>query len=235
MKILIVGAGITGLSTYLYLRRHLPDSQSLTITIVEAYDTSKIKSKSTSAASTHELSKTNVDNSPATFASAVVGSALGVSANGLNCLRRIDSDGSTKTLDRIINRGALITKWDINCARGWKLAEAKLCPDLGTSEAQKQEDEGLGPALMIVRQALWEELRDAVIELGGKSAIANKRVTDVVVTDDGCRDEPIRLHFADGSEEVADLLIGADGLKSIVRKVMFQDVKETDYITPHYE
>ena len=34
---------------------------------------------------------------------------------------------------------------------------------------------------------------------------------------------PIMLHFQDGSTETCDILIGADGLKSAVRKTMFQE------------
>jgi salicylate hydroxylase len=34
---------------------------------------------------------------------------------------------------------------------------------------------------------------------------------------------PIMLHFQDGSTATCDILIGADGLKSAVRKTMFQD------------
>ena len=34
---------------------------------------------------------------------------------------------------------------------------------------------------------------------------------------------PIMLHFQDGSTATCDILIGADGLKSAVRKTMFQE------------
>ena len=34
---------------------------------------------------------------------------------------------------------------------------------------------------------------------------------------------PITLHFQDGSTATCDILIGADGLKSAVRKTMFQE------------
>jgi hypothetical protein len=36
-------------------------------------------------------------------------------------------------------------------------------------------------------------------------------------------DAPIMLHFQDGSTATCDILIGADGLKSAVRKTMFQE------------
>jgi 2-polyprenyl-6-methoxyphenol hydroxylase-like FAD-dependent oxidoreductase len=240
MKIIIVGAGISGLSTYLFLLKHLPDPSSHTITIVEAYDTAKLP---TSFAARLANSKVNVEGSD-TFTASVIGSALGISANGLAVLRRIDGDGSTKTLDKIVSKGHIVTKWSLNCSRGWELGQMNFMPltkkngEVGNGKDPKAKDDALGTGIIIVRHMLWDCLRDSVVEAGGQ--IVTKRVVNIVVDEGGGvkNGHAVTVTFADGTVNSADLVIGADGLKSVVRKVMFRKEKEKggkDYITPQYE
>lgn len=61
--------------------------------------------------------------------------------------------------------------------------------------------------------------------------IVTKRVAEVVASPDGRN----VVHFADDSPPVeADLVIGADGLKGIVKRALFPET-EGDPFPPHYE
>jgi 2-polyprenyl-6-methoxyphenol hydroxylase-like FAD-dependent oxidoreductase len=205
MKILIIGAGISGLTAYLFLRKHLPSPSSHTITIYEAYDTSKIYSKDPST-----------DPSADHFLVTAIGNALGIGVNGLNVLRRLDP----QLFAEVVSSGCPVDKWLITNARGWKLASVKMptTPD------------GSVQSIMIARQALWEVLRSHVPD----SVIMNRKVVDVVIR----KAKRNEVAFEDGRVEEADLVIGADGLRSIVRTAMFREdavVGGKDYITPRYE
>lgn len=205
MKISIVGAGISGLTTYLFLRKHLPNSSTHSITIYEAYDTSKLYTNST----THDPSADH-------FLVTAIGNALGISANGLNVLRRLDSH----LFDEVVSRGCPVHTWKITNARGWNLVDAKIP---GSEEGEVQ-------SIMIARQALWEVLWSRVPD----GVVVNRKVVDVVAR----KAKRNEVAFADGGVEEADLVVGADGLRSIVRTAMFREdlvVGGIDYITPQYE
>lgn len=49
---------------------------------------------------------------------------------------------------------------------------------------------------------------------------------DIPASGPGHESGPITLHFSDGTTATADVLIGADGIRSTVRKVMFQHIIE---------
>jgi 2-polyprenyl-6-methoxyphenol hydroxylase-like FAD-dependent oxidoreductase len=207
MKIIIIGAGISGLTTYLFLRKHLPNPASHSITIYEAYDISKLYSSNPSSAP-------EADH----FLVTAIGNAIGIGANGLNVLHRLDQD----ILNEVLARGCPTHSWRITNARGWKLADVKM-PDVtdGSTGA---------PSIMIARQALWEVLRDHV----PVEDIVHRKVVDVVIR----KAKRNEIAFADGCLEEADLVLGADGLRSIVRTAMFREevvVDGRDYITPKYE
>jgi 2-polyprenyl-6-methoxyphenol hydroxylase-like FAD-dependent oxidoreductase len=70
----------------------------------------------------------------------------------------------------------------------------------------------------MIHQALLREVPQSAVHWG-------KNVKRVEATDDG-----VQVQFADGSMEHADLVIGADGLKSTVRKSIFGDE-----FTPKYK
>ena len=207
MRIIIIGAGISGLTTYLFLRKHLPNFPSHSITIYEAYDTSKLYSETPSS-----------DPSADHFLVTAIGNALGIGLNGLNVLRRLDQG----LLEEVLVRGCPVHNWRITNARGWKLVDVEL-PASTDGSIQMQ-------SVMIARQALWEILRGHV----PADAIVNRKVADVVIR----KAKRNEVAFTNGSVEEADLVIGADGLRSIVRTAMFREklvVDGTDYITPKYE
>jgi 2-polyprenyl-6-methoxyphenol hydroxylase-like FAD-dependent oxidoreductase len=209
MKIIIIGAGISGLTTYLFLRKHLPNLVSHSITIYEAYDISKLYSET-------PYSEPSADH----FLVTAIGNAIGIGANGLNVLRRLNQG----LFDEVIARGCPTHSWRITNARGWKLADIKL-PAANAADGSAKTQ-----SVMIARQKLWEVLRNHV----PADVIVNQKVVDVVIR----KSKRNEVAFADGKVEEADLVFGADGLRSIVRTAMFREemvVAGKDYITPKYE
>ena len=78
------------------------------------------------------------------------------------------------------------------------------------------------------RHSLWRCLRTRVPD----GIIINKRVSQVIA---GSKAEPVIVRFEDGSEPVeADLVIGADGLRSTTKNALFPDIKG-DIYPPQYE
>ena len=301
MKIIIVGAGITGLATYLFLHQclneeHHPDSnddvssssngeakpkQKDQIILVEAYDTSKIRQeyllathhdhrgrdeqvsgKVTTKEATipgHAEAPEDADG-PTLFTPVTVGAALGIARNGLSVLSRIDGgSGTGDTLRRIRARGHAIEKLVFDCARGWTLGEVDMTDDstrptvAGRRSEKKEEEKHIPPMVLIVRRALWEELYESVVRISGlreENAILNKRVIGIDASrgegEDGSQADLVLVRFGDGSVETADLVLGADGIRSAVRKAMFEKKKDgtgsaglkdddEDYVTPVYE
>ncbi|KAK2759326.1 hypothetical protein FQN54_002804 [Arachnomyces sp. PD_36] len=204
MKTIIVGAGISGLASYLSLKKHLPESPSSephSFTIYEAYDTSKkAPLSSLPAGETHS-------------ATLVVGGGLGVSPNGLSVLKRLDED----LFNDVVGSGYPYSHWTFKNSYGWNLARLF---------AGNNEDPPMNSVAMS-RQAVWNCLRDRVPD----GVIVNRRISEVVPSAEGRS----VVKFADGSpDEEADLVIGADGLKSIVRRGIFREEEEDPY-PPHYE
>lgn len=81
---------------------------------------------------------------------------------------------------------------------------------------------------MIARHAFWEFLRDRVLAgAADADAVHRRKVVDIVV---GHETRLNVIKFEDGGEETADLVIGADGLRSILRKALFSkpSSQETD-------
>src|SRR5207248_7188203 len=79
----------------------------------------------------------------------------------------------------------------------------------------KSRDEPPLTCVMIARQALWNCLRVNVPD----SAIITKKVSAVVRK---AGEQKNIIKFADGSaDEECDLIIGADGLRSVVRRAIF--------------
>ena len=195
MKIVIIGGGISGLTTYLFLRKLLPPSPAndrpLEILIYESHKAPKNADRPE-----HSLS------APSPFAQGV-GGVLGISPNGVRVLQQLD-----KNLFRtVVNHGYPVRQFHFRNSHGMALASFPTTnfadPPLHT--------------VLISRQALWDALRDQVPD----SAVLCKRVSAVTL---GTSTQRPRMQFADGSsDEVADLVIGADGVHSVVKQAVTSD------------
>jgi 2-polyprenyl-6-methoxyphenol hydroxylase-like FAD-dependent oxidoreductase len=214
MRIVIIGAGISGLSTYLFLRKHLPTpsppAEPHTIYIYETYDTTRGLNTQDGI---HPGAQDQVANSIA------IGGGLGIVGNGLNVLKRLDES----LFHDVVRHGHSMHAFKMCNARGWTLARIPV----------KTRDEPPVTCVMLGRHALWNCLRVNVPD----SAIVNKKVSCVVAT---AGEQKNLIKFADGSpDEEADLVIGADGLRSVVRRAIFSSGRENDKteepFPAHYE
>lgn len=192
MKIVIVGAGLSGLSTHLFLKKHLPNpsppASPHEITIYESQDPSSFLD--------HEKPHEDFDTAPSQSPYHTShDSGIFIAPNGLHVLRRLDVDLFTD----ILRTGHSISVESISSARG--------C-DLGSTRVQSDEKPPMN-SLLISYRALQRCFRELIPD----GAIVHKEVSEVV---DRGEIGP-RVCFADGSEDVeCDLVLRCDGLQGIV-------------------
>jgi 2-polyprenyl-6-methoxyphenol hydroxylase-like FAD-dependent oxidoreductase len=205
MKIVIIGAGISGCTAYLSLRKYLPNPPAPALDheyiIYEAHNTSN-------GVSTFK----DLSNNSSYAATIVIGGGLGLGANGLSVLKRLDEN----LLKDITRGGYAYSHFNMKSKHGRVLMNR-----LATGSNPPMNSLGLH------RHHLWKCLNERV----PPGIIVNKRVSHVEVHTEGRN----TVHFVDGSLPVdADLVIGADGLKSVVKNVMFLEAKGDEY-APRYE
>ena len=204
MKIIIVGAGVSGLSTYLQLRKVLPASSSHTIL---AYESQQPRESLSSAAS----NPSPPEAEDLTDSAAVVGNSIGLGPSSLRLLRYIDN----RLYNLFKARGYVNHSYTFKRARGHTIAVTST-GDRGSPEEY---------TISCPR----EGLRRCLHQIVGKDQIEYRKVTRVDLTGK----KPI-VEFADGGKEDADLIVGADGVRSIIKKAIFEDDHEDRY-APRYE
>ncbi|KIX02415.1 uncharacterized protein Z518_08356 [Rhinocladiella mackenziei CBS 650.93] len=244
VKIIIIGAGISGLSTYLFLRKHLlsqdPSSEH-EIKIYEAYDISKSHFNTALNGTNHPDTSSRSARSEELDTPQTIGSAIGLSRNGISVLSHLDDEQESQNtepslIDQVAMLGHPIARWEISTARGFTLAAINFAAkaaksnskSAGSQKATRKDHKYHG--VMIARQAFWEVLRDRVLKVA-PNVVIQKKVLAVLIGNINSRSI---VTFADGSREEADLVIGADGLRSVVRKAMFsqnQHPNNTDTAT----
>ena len=146
-----------------------------------------------------------------TYNASVVGASIGLSPNGPKVLKRLDED----LYNEVMNTGHVIKTCKITNARGWVLADVPAGPNNETM-------------LMVGREEIWQCLRRRVPE----SVIVRKKVRKVEIGHSSNV-----LLFSDGSKAEADLVVGADGIWSVVRRAIFDagEGKSEYKYSPHYE
>ncbi|KAH7042187.1 hypothetical protein B0J12DRAFT_673929 [Macrophomina phaseolina] len=206
MKIIIVGAGISGLSTALFLRKHLPTppppSHPNTILICESH---------------HPRSKASlpsISSEPAAFESlpastTTVGGGLGIAPNGMRVLRDLDAG----IHDAVAAQGFACHTFVFRATKGWTLGRRKTG---GGGEPEEV-------CVASTRHGLWSCLMGAVEKEEGV-VVMYRRVVRVRRDDAAGKVVVSFMEESDGGgegEEEADLVVGADGTKSVVRKGLF--------------
>ncbi|GAA1979647.1 FAD-dependent monooxygenase [Amycolatopsis minnesotensis] len=127
-----------------------------------------------------------------------VGAFLTLAVNGLDALDALDLKDLVKGL------GFDTPKMSLSLGDGHRLAEFPLggaMPDGTVSQTVRRSD-------------LYVALRDEAVRRGVHTEYG-KRLVSASETADG-----VRARFADGTEADGDLLIGADGLRSQVRRII---------------
>ncbi|KAF2095375.1 FAD/NAD(P)-binding domain-containing protein [Rhizodiscina lignyota] len=201
MKIIIIGAGISGLSNALLLKKHLSPilaatSSPLTIHIYESH---------APRAANAPLDSNDITLADLSSSTALVGGGLGVGPNGMRALRFI----SESLYERVKAQGWVVKRFVFKSAYGWRLSSVS-CADREGKDAKDAEY-----TVSSSRHGIWAALRD---EVDDGASVTYRKVVEVKPGEEGGRGP--RVVFEDGEEEEADLVIGADGIRSVVRKAI---------------
>lgn len=124
-----------------------------------------------------------------------VGGGMGLAPNGFQAFDAIGVGDAIRAVSTPTN-GLVLHSWN-----GKTLARFGTLP-------------GIDPTRFVMRAELFGALRRAAEERG-ITTVHGKRVVDATEGPDG-----VTAHFADGTTASADVLIGADGLRSTVRRLI---------------
>ncbi|KAL9129342.1 MAG: hypothetical protein Q9217_002180 [Psora testacea] len=189
MKIVIVGAGIGGLTTYLFLTKLLASAfrpqGTLHIVILEKHNASK----------SPDVLGEHVHKSEST----TVGGALGIAPNGVQVLQDLDED----LCHDVVSKGYPVSYFALKSAQGWKLADFRA-----TNYESPPK-----PTILIGRQKLWDCLRQRVPD----NAIIYQTISHIEQSH--LNHQKVR-YKANTIECEADLVIGADGVRSAVKEAV---------------
>jgi hypothetical protein len=204
MKIIIIGAGLSGLTTALALQKYVaPQLVNKEPLEIKVYDESQFKSPGEVEYSWRDHS--DIRNQHGSGKKKNQGAAISLQSNAFKVLGELDAN----LADRVHASG-LPTKGFTWKSRGdWLLGRDDL------------------EACLISRPVLIECLMEALLKSGVKVEYRSVREVE-------CREgrKPVvRLSENGGYDEVADLVVGADGIRSVVRKSFFGDGEE---VRPKY-
>ncbi|KDQ63003.1 hypothetical protein JAAARDRAFT_188631 [Jaapia argillacea MUCL 33604] len=214
MKIIIIGAGIGGCSTFLFLHKYLNHT----------YATSSVSSPSSSP---HQILLLEAHPNPL-VTQKHIGGGLGLAPNGLRALELL----GLGIPEKIVKRGVVMP-----------FAEARSsypAPDGG--EEGKEVYLGLvtmggekryGWSNVMCERGMVHEivLEEALKVDNGRDVKSGQKVVGVRQRHDPSDGQGgVQIEFQDGGIEYADLVVGADGVWSQVR-----DVVVGHHVEPHFE
>jgi 2-polyprenyl-6-methoxyphenol hydroxylase-like FAD-dependent oxidoreductase len=212
-SIAIIGAGVGGCATYLFLKKHLsPHIPDLTIHIYESYPPppylSKSHGKTNSTTVTTLDERPNLRSDATTNVTTALGGGLGLSPNGIRVFKSLDPEIYARIKASSIEVEAF----------GMQVSSGRM---LGNFKAGGKRY-GYG-TFMVMRAAL----HDAVLEKVDQKDISfQKKVKKVV---DG--EKVVRVEFEDGVSVEADFVVGADGVWGKTREA----IPESAGLTAEYE
>jgi 2-polyprenyl-6-methoxyphenol hydroxylase-like FAD-dependent oxidoreductase len=138
-----------------------------------------------------------------------VGGGLGLAPNGMNVLAALGLSGRLKA------RGSLARDNNFRDERGRLLASF---PNGGAKYGE--------PALSLMRADLYDVLAEEM-ERESIPIWYGKRLDSIAYADGG---RTVIAHFSDGTQAEGDLLIGADGVHSQVRRYILPDGPQPDFV-----
>ncbi|MFI8184248.1 FAD-dependent monooxygenase [Actinacidiphila glaucinigra] len=124
-----------------------------------------------------------------------IGGGMGLAPNGFQAFDAIGVGDAIRAVSTEMN-GIVLRSWN-----GKKLAEFGTLP-------------GIDPTRFVIRAELFRTLREAAAKRE-LTTVYGRRIVDASEDADG-----VTAHFEDGSTATADVLIGADGLRSTVRRLI---------------
>lgn len=134
---------------------------------------------------------------------------------------RVLHDLDTELHDAVVSQGFRVENFVFRGANGWTLGEH------GTSDKAVRRERGMEEAgeqvcIASSRHGLWKALKGYVVGKYGGEVVEYRKVVCVEETAGGGK-VAVTSEDGDGVEknEVVDLVIGADGVKSQVRKALF--------------
>ena len=184
MKIIIVGAGIGGLSAYHALKKHLASLEStLSIVLVESHESPAAQSQ-------------------------FIGGGLGLAPNGLRAIASIAGQEAVAHIQERAYPGSQMT---------FRNASGKL---LGQMSVGRGERYGYTMSMLpraVVHEALLPGIPESDVRWGVKVVGVKEN------------EENVMVEFADDTSETADLVIGADGVRSVVKESLFKGQFQAEY------
>jgi len=186
MKILIIGAGIGGLTAYHSLRKYLSDSAAtyspLTIKMYEAHGSLK-------------------------YTTSNIGGGLGLAPNGLRSIA-IVCPGAVEYMQARGFPGSVMT---------FRNSSGRMIGQLFAGRKERYGYDLLMMRRAVVHEALSQDIPTDAVQW-------EKKVLAVRETDEG-----VVVEFTDGTLDNADLVLGADGVRSVVQEAIFGDKYPAQY------
>lgn len=192
MKIIIIGAGISGLGTAISIRKYLRPQLGDNLE-VKVYDEARVKPAGEIDYSWHDHSDLRQQNANKKKNQ---GAAISLQPNAFTVLRALDP----ALAQRVHASGLPCKGFTWKNASDWVLGREDL------------------DAHLISRPVLIECLIGALPE-----GVVQYRTVSSVTIEEGMKPT---IRFSDGGEETADLVVGADGIRSPVRKALFGEGEE---------
>lgn len=124
---------------------------------------------------------------------------------------RVLHDISAALYERVKAQGCVAKRFTFKSAYGWVLSS------MSTADRKAEDGSDAEDAEFVVgssRHGIWESLRDEL----GEGLVRDRKVVEV--KPGVARGAGPKALFEDGEEEEADLVIGADGTRSVVRKAI---------------